>query len=400
MKDLHHAAIVEQIFLRNHPFQSTRTKKPVGHGNRKTHQYSKSVVSVYGAASRVPIHVTGDGNCLFNSVSVVVQGNEALASELRVQTCIELVLNFAYYKNHSLYQDFRLVLPDLVRACQMCATDYEFSSIFTVQGLSSVIGREIVSVYPAINGMLDQCVRILNTIVSPRIQTQRHRCRDRVYVMWTQIGGCFPQPQGKTWLPDHFVPLIGNDQIPSGRKTSSPIDVDIPSPNFIEDIPSPVKKSGKRSSPPTTPPSSCEDCSLLSGSEMQGEPENISVPQSNTQSSETPTTPPENISVPQSDTQSSETPTTTPENISVIQSDTQSSETPTTPPTDSKQDGVANKNKLSGRFLDVEELSDILQGDSVSSSLIPNGVKENTYFLIKNDKNVEKRKQGKRSKQL
>ena len=194
--------------------------------------------------------------------------------------------------------------------------------------------------------------------------------------MWTQIGGCFPQPQGKTWLPDHFVPLIGNDQIPSGRKTSSPIDVDIPSPNFIEDIPSPVKESGKPSSPPTTPPSSGEDCSLLSGSEMQGKPENISVPQS--------------------DTQSSETPTTTPENISVPQSDTQSSETPTSPPTDSKQDGVANKNKLSGRFLDVEELSDILQGDSVSSSLIPNGVKENTYFLIKNDKNVEKRKQGKR----
>ena len=81
MKDLHHAVIVEQIFLRNHPFQSTHTKKPVGHGNRKIHQYSKSVVSVYGAASRVPIHVTGDGNCLSNSVSVVVQGKEALASE-------------------------------------------------------------------------------------------------------------------------------------------------------------------------------------------------------------------------------------------------------------------------------------------------------------------------------
>ena len=160
----------------------------------------------------------------------------------------------------------------------MCATDYEFSSIFAVQGLLSVIGREIVSVYPAINRVLDHCVRILNTIVLPRIQTQRHRCRDRVYVMWTQIGGCFPQPQGKTWLPDHFVPLIGNDQIPSGRKTSSPIDADIPFPNFIEDIPSPVKESGKPSSPPTTPPSLGEDCSLLSGSEMQCEPENLQRP--------------------------------------------------------------------------------------------------------------------------
>ena len=147
------------------------------------------------------------------------------------------------------------------------------------------------------------------------------------------MGGCFPQPQGKTWQPDHFVPLIGNDRIPTGCKTSSPIDVDIPSPNFIEDTPSLVKESGKPSLPPTTLPSWPEDCSLLSGSEMQGKPEKISVPTS--------------------DTQFLETQTTTPENISVPQSDTQSSETPTTPPSDSKQDGVANKNKLSGRFLDV-----------------------------------------------
>ena len=62
-------------------------------------------------------------------------------------------------------------------------------------------------------------------------------------------------------------------------------------------------------------------------------------------------------------------------------------------PRDLKQNGGI-VNKLSGRFLDVEELCDILQGNSRSSSSILNGVKQNTYFVIRN---VEKRKQGKRS---
>ena len=39
-------------------------------------------------------------------------------------------------------------------------------------------------------------------------------------------------------LPNHFVPLLGNDQISSGSKTSSPISIDSPSPHFIT---SPIK---------------------------------------------------------------------------------------------------------------------------------------------------------------
>ncbi len=84
--------------------------------------------------------------------------------------------------------------------------------------------------------------------------------------------------------------------------------------------------------------------------------------------------------------------------VNEAQFETHPSETATTPPRDSKQNGdLLNRNKLSGRFLDVEELCKVLQGDPVNSSSIPNSVKENTYFLIKNDKNVEKRKQKMRS---
>jgi hypothetical protein len=211
------------------------------------------------------------------------------------------------------------------------------------------------------------------------------------------MGGTFPHPQGKTWLPDHFVPLLGNCQISSTGNTSSPVTVDIPSPNcvqsplkatptssecdliaslgrsavsdcsqveeessVVEDVPSPITESGKLTPPLTTPPSTRslpEDYSLPIDREIQDKTETSSVNEA--------------------------------------QFETHPSETATTPPRDSKF--LLNRNKLSGRFLDVEELCKVLQGDPVNSSSIPNGVKENTYFLIKNDKNVEKRKQKMRS---
>ena len=104
MKALHQAAVLVQILLINHPYQPTTKQPALRNGN--IHQYSLSVVNMYGTASQVPIHVKGDGNCLFNAVSVAIYGNEAMSSELRDRTCVELVVNFLHYKNHSCYADF------------------------------------------------------------------------------------------------------------------------------------------------------------------------------------------------------------------------------------------------------------------------------------------------------
>ena len=129
MKDLHHAAILEQILLKSHPFQQPKQRKQSALPNGyKIHKYSQFVVNLCGTASRVPVDVKGDGNCLFNSVSVAIQGDETL-SELRVRTCLELVLNFVYCENHPYYEYFRLVSPDLVEASRMCAIDGKLSSI-------------------------------------------------------------------------------------------------------------------------------------------------------------------------------------------------------------------------------------------------------------------------------
>ena len=46
----------------------------------------------------VPALSTGNGNCLFNSVSTALTGDEELATELRLRTAIEMSLNFDFYK--------------------------------------------------------------------------------------------------------------------------------------------------------------------------------------------------------------------------------------------------------------------------------------------------------------
>ena len=45
------------------------------------------------------LSVTGDGNCLFNAVSVALCGIERLADALHVRTVIEMVMSADKYKN-------------------------------------------------------------------------------------------------------------------------------------------------------------------------------------------------------------------------------------------------------------------------------------------------------------
>ena len=100
-----------------------------------------------------------------------------------------------------------------------------------MQALSSVVGRELVSVYPAMNGLLDKCLGILNTVLVPTIPTSR-RSGERIYVMWTRMAGTIPHPPDRIWMPNHFVPLILKPDVQSVPQTSSPIIVDSPSPDF------------------------------------------------------------------------------------------------------------------------------------------------------------------------
>ena len=131
----------EKVFLSNQPLQSTMMKH-VATG--KIHQYSAKVILLKcfilqrcGYLVMSQILVTA---CL--TLSVVLCENESIACELRARTCIELVLNFEYYKNHHQFRNFICVSPDVEETCRKCTVDREYSLVFTMQALSSVVGPE------------------------------------------------------------------------------------------------------------------------------------------------------------------------------------------------------------------------------------------------------------------
>ena len=93
------------------------------------------------------------------------------------------------------------VSPTFKEACEDITSDHGFSSAWTCLALSDVIRRDIISVYPRVNGPLDMTARILDTTFSPREKA----FREPVVIMWTS--GSPPQ-KGKSWTPNHFVPLV------------------------------------------------------------------------------------------------------------------------------------------------------------------------------------------------
>ena len=103
---------------------------------------------------KIPVFVSGDGNCLFNSLSVGLVGHEKLATEIRVRTCLEMVLNrHAYYDGPNAKKNERLleVTDSYDEACTAASRKGAFSSAWTMLAAATVLGRPIQSVFPPRN---------------------------------------------------------------------------------------------------------------------------------------------------------------------------------------------------------------------------------------------------------
>ena len=86
-----------------------------------------------------------------------------------------------------------------------CAKEGAYSCIWTLCGLATVVGRDIISVYPAVNGPNDAGALILNHVLSPRIRDYQ---LDTFRVFWTRTSSV---QNGGLWTPNHFVPLLQVD---------------------------------------------------------------------------------------------------------------------------------------------------------------------------------------------
>ena len=82
-----------------------------------------------------------------------------------------------------------------------CTRPGAFSGSWQIAALANVIHRDIESVYPKLNGILDSAARMLNIT----FEAQTKQSRQKVYIMWSHVR--LPR-KDHIWTPLHFVPLV------------------------------------------------------------------------------------------------------------------------------------------------------------------------------------------------
>lgn len=166
LQSLQSAVDMELIILRGRkPFKIELGPINYGEPDQVTNYF---ISRCGGTNGKTAVKADGDGNCLFNALSISTYGDQSKAAEIRTWTCIEMVQHKEYYKRLNKNSEIRLVSPDYEEACIKCATNTGYSSAYTMQAAASALGVTVHSVYPQLNGMLDRCVFALNTSFYPR----------------------------------------------------------------------------------------------------------------------------------------------------------------------------------------------------------------------------------------
>lgn len=155
------------------------------------------------------VKTTGNGDCLYNAVSLALVGNESYAMLLRLLVALELALNVDFYAQHPKFasfpsggrhpktvfsfclskssdkafhdseQDRKVAIWSEARTA---STPKEWSGYFHVLALSAVLSRPVFSSYPNYQSWTRDFV---HGIVYPRLVTFS---ADPVFLLWSRDG--------------------------------------------------------------------------------------------------------------------------------------------------------------------------------------------------------------------
>ena len=129
-----------------------------------------------------------------------------------VRTVVELVKNSVYYTTK--YSNIIGFLENAI--CRACNNN-QFSELYEIAALASVMQCEIHSVYPHIDYRAE--MKIMNSAYKPVLASAP--VRGRLFIFWTNTmneSSVKARPHsGGVWSPNHFVPLV---QPPQGFQTT------------------------------------------------------------------------------------------------------------------------------------------------------------------------------------
>ena len=84
-----------------------------------------------------------------------------------------------------------------------------YAPLMCMLGLSSVIGKEIISVYPENEGLETKYSWIGSGTIKPRSAHTKFDTKQKIIIMWSKAGSSsFLSGVDEDFKPNHFVPLV------------------------------------------------------------------------------------------------------------------------------------------------------------------------------------------------
>ena len=215
----------------------------------------------------VALHTTGNGNCLYNSASVILCGNELRSHPLRILVAKELYFNAEFYASHEIFKiteensgiahsvlfpvalsrDGDRILTaggsraDAVRGEAIAGCkDGNWSCLLHVMALASVLKRPVYSLYPNVQFRFRT---LMQNVLKPRLTVLDDQTANPVYVLWTRDGDLDSGQQ--TWyVPNHLVPVIWLPYQASEKVPPPATEREVPPPVTGREVNRPGPKQG------------------------------------------------------------------------------------------------------------------------------------------------------------
>ncbi|KAM6906138.1 vertnin [Lycodopsis pacificus] len=177
----------------------------------------------------LPLKCNGEGNLLFDAVSMLLVGNTGLSLELQVRTVVEMVLWKRYYLSGMIdskmmlqavrfslsaeesedMQNLPVTVLEAIFDADAKASCFpgSYANMWHVYALSSVLQVNVYSIYPMFNLKIRP---YFNRIIRPR--TWPNGCETlTLHVMWSG-----ELQSGSSFKPNHFVALVQTSDLAIG----------------------------------------------------------------------------------------------------------------------------------------------------------------------------------------
>lgn len=322
-------------------------------------------------SDHLPLAVYGDGNCMFRAISLGLFGSEKHHTLVRLLTALEMAEHQTFYDiNHKDYVD---LVDDTAVVCDLynnllrsVCKDGGWAEMLHMFGASAALSMPLQSYCPPVLNEHYMARPLTRTICGRGV---RSSTLPPVTLMWSMSS--IPKTQGE-YVPNHFVVL---------QKTTA-------TTTTLVDLTQDCDHS------------SIDDALLQE--EINSTPVSPQTPSQHSFSSYTPT-----LSSPeqQSTTSSPQQFTTSlPEQSSSSPEQTSSSNDISDISINPDQRVVVSSGcdlptgpNRKHKFLDIDDLVAALSGAEDAIDMIPRGIKENTYFIVDNSSNIERRQKGLKS---